>query len=135
VISKESWTTVDAADDLSWAIFYYSGAAAAAGQSYQGALLCSADGAWPAEGRTGAGFQRIADGFSKCGLEMWELYGHGPPAAVSEGEVNLEQGGSFMWTSTNEAWMAANPPPLEPIGEKTVQQYRAEEKAKQLASK
>ena len=44
VISKEHWTTVDAADDLSWAVFHYSGAAAVVGQSYLGALLCSADG-------------------------------------------------------------------------------------------
>ena len=132
VISKESWTTVDAADDLSWGVFYYSGAAAAAGQSYQGALLCSADGAWPEGARTGAEFDRIAAAFSKCGLELWELYGHGPPAAVDE--LGLAEGRSFMWTSTNDEWKAANPPPLEPIGEKTVQQYRAEEKAKQLAS-
>ena len=31
VISKEHWTTVDAADDLSWAVFHYSGAAAVVG--------------------------------------------------------------------------------------------------------
>ena len=71
VISKESWTTVDAADDLSWAIFYYSGAAAAAGQSYQGALLCSADGEWPDGAREGPEFERIASGFAKCGLQLW----------------------------------------------------------------
>ena len=39
VISKEHWTTVDAADDLSWAIFHYSGAASVVGQSYRRAAL------------------------------------------------------------------------------------------------
>jgi len=46
VISKEFWRIVDVTDDLSWGLFYYSGAAEAAGQSYTGAathilhLLC-----------------------------------------------------------------------------------------------
>ena len=39
---------VDVPDDLSWALFAYSGAASAAGQSYTGAVLCTADGQWPA---------------------------------------------------------------------------------------
>jgi hypothetical protein len=32
VTSLEFWRIVDVAEDLSWAVFYYSGAAAAAGQ-------------------------------------------------------------------------------------------------------
>lgn len=35
-------------DDLSWALFAYSGAASAAGQVYTGAVLCTPDGLWPA---------------------------------------------------------------------------------------
>ena len=35
-------------DDLAWALFYYAGAAAAAGQTYVGAILATADGRWPA---------------------------------------------------------------------------------------
>jgi hypothetical protein len=35
VISSEYWRIVDVADDLSWAIFYYSGAASVVGQTYQ----------------------------------------------------------------------------------------------------
>ena len=34
-------------DDLAWALFYYAGAAAAAGQTYIGAILATADGQWP----------------------------------------------------------------------------------------
>uniref|UniRef100_A0A7S4B694 VDE lipocalin domain-containing protein n=1 Tax=Chrysotila carterae TaxID=13221 RepID=A0A7S4B694_CHRCT len=44
VISNERWTIVDAADDLSWVVFHYSGAASVVGQSYVGALLCTDTG-------------------------------------------------------------------------------------------
>jgi len=44
---------VDAADDLSWAVLHYSGAAAVVGQSYLGGLLCSADGLWPKGAESG----------------------------------------------------------------------------------
>lgn len=120
VISKEHWTTVDAADDLSWAVLHYSGAAAVVGQSYLGALLCSADGAWPAGARSGAEFERIEAAFRKCGIAMWELYGHGPAT----------EGTSFMWTEEHREWEVNHPPPLEPIGDQTVQAWRASEKAK-----
>ena len=124
VISKEHWTTVDAADDLSWAVFHYSGAAAVVGQSYLGALLCSADGQWPESARSGPEFERIRSAFRKCAIEMFELYGHGP----------AEEGKSFMWTAEHQAWEANNPPPLEPIGDQSVQAWRASEKQKIAAS-
>jgi len=38
-----------------------------------------------------------------------------------------------MWTREHMAWAATNPPPLAPIGDQTVQAWRKEEKAKQLA--
>uniref|UniRef100_A0A7S2NHL1 Uncharacterized protein n=1 Tax=Haptolina brevifila TaxID=156173 RepID=A0A7S2NHL1_9EUKA len=120
VISKEHWTTVDAADDLSWAVFHYSGAAAVVGQSYLGALLCSADGKWPKAAVGGAEYDRIRAAFRKCGIELWELYGHSPPEAAH----------SFMWTEQHAAWEQNNPPPLGPIGDQTVQAWRASEKAK-----
>lgn len=47
VISSEFWRIVDATDDLSWALFFYAGAASAAGQAYTGAVLATPDGAWP----------------------------------------------------------------------------------------
>jgi len=123
VISKEHWTTVDAADDLSWAVFHYSGAAAVVGQSYLGALLCSADGAWPESAKSGAELERITAAFAKCGIECWELYGHGPP----------ETGTSYMWTDEHAVWEQSNPPPLEPIGDETVQAWRKREKEKAAA--
>jgi len=120
VISKEHWTTVDAADDLSWAVFHYSGCASVVGQSYLGALLCSADGQWPESARSGPAFERIRRAFAACGIELWELYGHGPP----------EEAKSYMWTEEHGRWERANPPPLEPIGDSSVQAWRATEKAK-----
>jgi len=120
VISKEHWTTVDAADDLSWAVFHYSGAAAVVGQSYLGALLCSADGRWPASAVEGEDLDRIKAAFRSCGIEMWELYGHGPP----------KEGKSFMWTAAHDEWQKSTPPPLERIGDQTVQAWRKSEKAK-----
>jgi len=128
VISREHWTTVDAADDLSWAVFHYSGAAAAAGQTYVGALLLSADGFWPADAVSGPGFDRIAAAFRSCGLELWELYGHGNPV---EGSTDRA---SFMWTETHEAWEKANPPPLDLIGDETVQAWRARVRAEEAAN-
>ena len=38
VISKEYWRIVHAAEDLSWALFYYAGAASVVGQAYRGVL-------------------------------------------------------------------------------------------------
>lgn len=125
VISKEHWTTVDAADDLSWCVLHYSGAAAVVGQSYLGALLCSADGKWPASAESGEERRRIEAAFRSCGIEMWELYGHGPTGTPQA---------SFMWTEAHAAWEADNPPPLQPIGDMTVQAWRKAEKEKQKAA-
>ena len=65
--------------------------------------------------------ERIRAAFRTCGIEMWELYGHSP----------TEQGESFMWTDAHASWEADNPPPLEPIGDQSVQAWRASENAKQ----
>lgn len=125
VVSLESWTTVDAADDLSWCVLHYSGAASRVGQSYVGALLCSADGRWPASAASGDGLARIERAFAKCDLALWELYGHGPPEGPSAG------GSSFMWQDegSRAAWVRANPPPLAPIGDMSVQAWRKQQKA------
>ena len=50
-MDAEYWRIVHCEDDLSWALFYYAGAASAAGQVYTGAILATPDGAWPAEVR------------------------------------------------------------------------------------
>lgn len=51
-------------------VFYYAGAATAAGQSYTGALLVSRDGSWPDESEMG----RVEEAFDTCGIKLWELY-------------------------------------------------------------
>ena len=117
IVSEEHWTTVDAAEDLSWAIFHYSGAARKAGQSYQGALLCSEDGLWPEMDA-----DRIEGALAACGLELWELYGHGPDATQ-------------MWSDSYTRWKDANPPPLERIGDMTIKAWRKQERAAATSSR
>ncbi|KAL3700555.1 hypothetical protein R1sor_018577 [Riccia sorocarpa] len=70
VVSKEFWRIVFVADDLSWGLFYYSGAAAAAGQSYTGAVLVTPDGAWPDVSQA----ERLNAALEACGIKLWELY-------------------------------------------------------------
>jgi len=49
ITSSEFWTIVGVADDLSWIVFHYAGAASAVGQRYLGGLVCTADGDLPPE--------------------------------------------------------------------------------------
>ncbi|CAI5928712.1 unnamed protein product, partial [Closterium sp. NIES-64] len=70
VISEESWRIVDVTDDFQWALFYYSGAARAAGQSYTGAVLVSKDGEWPGPEHA----VRLKAALDRCGIKEWELY-------------------------------------------------------------
>jgi len=123
IVSKEHWTTVAAADDLSWAVLHYSGAARAAGQSYQGALLCTPDGRWPSHCAVGTpGFANIQAAFDHCGLALWELYGHGVPDPGTDR--------SFMWNADFRAFVDQHPPPLDLIGDITITQWRQRERAK-----
>ena len=71
-MSNEFWRILDAADDLSWAVFYYNGAASAAGTNYRGALLVTRDGFWP--NFTPEIKVRVADALERGGIKMWELY-------------------------------------------------------------
>ncbi|MCO5583083.1 hypothetical protein L7F22_036990 [Adiantum nelumboides] len=86
VVSKEYWRIVDATDDLSWGLFFYSGAAAAAGQSYTGAVLVTPDGRWPAKSEE----KRVQMALDQCGIKDWELYSvnnascEGPPLGLPE---------------------------------------------------
>jgi len=71
VTSNEFWTIVGAADDLSWVIFHYAGAASAVGQRYLGGLLCTADGTLPPEETLE---EQIWPILRSCGIEPWELF-------------------------------------------------------------
>mmetsp|Transcript_2187 Transcript_2187/g.2875 ORF Transcript_2187/g.2875 Transcript_2187/m.2875 type:complete len:388 (+) Transcript_2187:374-1537(+) len=128
LVSKEHWTIVDAADDLEWAIFSYSGAAQAAGQSYQGALLCTRDGRWPhsAIDPNSQNFQRIQSAFNQCGIQLFELYGHGIPSH----DVDR----SFMWTPRFLEWAESNPPPLDRIGDISITSWRKQQRALDAAA-
>ena len=72
VLSSEFWRILECADDLSWAVFYYSGAASAAGTNYRGALLCTKDGKWPEF--TAEVKRRVSDALETGGIKLWELY-------------------------------------------------------------
>ena len=72
VASNEYWRILDCSEDLSWAVFYYSGAAKTAGTSYTGALVVSKDGNWPT--MTSKTTKRINDALLKGGIQNWELF-------------------------------------------------------------
>ena len=72
VLSYEDWRIVDCASDLSWALLYYAGAAAAAGQAYSGAVFVTPDGRWPSGPE--AGTDRIEGAHALCGIKLWESF-------------------------------------------------------------
>jgi len=71
VTSDEFWTIVDVADDLSYVIFHYAGAAGAVGQRYLGGLLCTADGSLPSES---VRKEKIYPKLRSAGIDPWELF-------------------------------------------------------------
>jgi hypothetical protein len=112
MVSEEHWTTVDAADDLSWTVLHYSGAARRAGLSYVGALLCTKDGMWPKAAVPGTSeWERIQAAFRSCDLELWELFGG-----------SYDQ--SYMWSAKFTEWAEKNPPPLDRIGDMSITTWR-----------
>jgi hypothetical protein len=70
VTSNEFWTIVGAADELSWIVFHYAGAASSVGQRYLGGLLCTPDGSLPDESQ----LPQIWELFQSAGIQPWELY-------------------------------------------------------------
>lgn len=70
-VCSEFWRIMDCAEDLSWAVFYYAGAASAAGITYRGALICSRTGAVP---RGDEATQRIDAALAACGIRRWEMF-------------------------------------------------------------
>lgn len=89
VTSDEFWTIIGAADDLSWVLFHYAGAAAAVGQRYIGGLLCTPDGSLPPP----EDLDEIWRIFRLAEIEPWELF------VVDNNE-------------TTSGALAAGPPPL-----------------------
>mmetsp|Transcript_4212 Transcript_4212/g.8502 ORF Transcript_4212/g.8502 Transcript_4212/m.8502 type:complete len:491 (+) Transcript_4212:175-1647(+) len=71
VTSNERWNIVAVADDLSWCVFHYAGAASAVGQSYTGGLLCTRDGSLPP---TGVLNGEIKAAFQSVDIQLFELF-------------------------------------------------------------
>lgn len=76
VLSDEFWRVLDCDDQLEWGVFYYSGAAAAAGTSYTGALIVTRDGDWPRDMRDASSetHRRISEALARGGINLWEVY-------------------------------------------------------------
>lgn len=72
-------------------VFYYAGAATAAGQSYTGALLVSRDGSWPED----KDMARVEKAFDSCGIKLWELF----PVRLG-------------WVAVVPCWSSLSPPIL-----------------------
>lgn len=70
VTSDEFWTIVGAADDLSWVVFHYAGAAKAVGLRYLGGLLCTPNGSMPSDNQ----LSEIWECLASAGIQPWELY-------------------------------------------------------------
>jgi VDE lipocalin domain len=62
---------MDCADDMAWAVFYYSGAASAAGITYRGALICTASGRLPEGAEIN---HRVDAALRACGIRRWEMF-------------------------------------------------------------
>uniref|UniRef100_A0A0G4I4C8 VDE lipocalin domain-containing protein n=1 Tax=Chromera velia CCMP2878 TaxID=1169474 RepID=A0A0G4I4C8_9ALVE len=94
VVSSEYWTILDCAEDFSWAVFYYAGAASVAGLQYSGALVCSEDGTWPfktSEGQEACEAARRTVASLETGqIQTWELFEcHNEEATCSGAPVGL----------------------------------------------
>jgi VDE lipocalin domain len=91
VTSNEFWTIVGVADDLSWVVFHYAGAASAVGQRYIGGLLCTPDGMLPSKSELD---KTIWPLFRSAGIQPWDLY------VVDNSKAS-------------PGYVAAGPPPLD----------------------
>jgi hypothetical protein len=91
VTSSEFWTIVAVADDLSWIVFHYAGAAASVGQRYLGGLVCTKDGELPPESAR----DEIWSKLQSAGIEPWELFvcdnRSDTPGAIAAGPPPLER--------------------------------------------
>lgn len=65
--SSEFWTIVVVANDLSWIIFHFAGAACAVGQWYLGGLLCTPDGSLSEQRK----LPELWDAIRAAGIEQW----------------------------------------------------------------
>ena len=62
---------MDCAEDMTWAVFYYSGAASTAGITYRGALICTQSGEVPTDAAVNA---RVDKALHACGIRRWEMF-------------------------------------------------------------
>jgi hypothetical protein len=71
VTSDERWTIIGVADDLSWLLIHYAGAAREVGLQYLGGLLCTPDGTLPQ--KDPSQMNVIWQCLQNAGIQPWEL--------------------------------------------------------------
>ena len=71
VTSDEQWTIIGAADDLSWLVVHYAGAAKAVGLQYTGGLVCTPDGTLSQQDPQS--WKTIWNCLQNAGIQPWEL--------------------------------------------------------------
>lgn len=84
---------MDCDEMMKWAVFYYSGAATAAGITYRGALICTPSGVLPEDDAT---MQRIYAALGRCGIESWEMFGVNN-AGCSDAPLSVPDYGFTEW--------------------------------------
>eukprot|EP00892_Ulva_mutabilis_P006169 jgi/Ulvmu1/3924/UM018_0147.1 len=93
VTSNEYWKIMDCAEDFSWAVFYYSGAASTAGITYRGALICTPTGRAP---QGAAAQQRVDAALAACGIRRWEMYAV-DNKQCTEAPLSVPDYGNIQW--------------------------------------
>eukprot|EP00929_Paragymnodinium_shiwhaense_P007845 TRINITY_DN111757_c0_g1_i1.p1 TRINITY_DN111757_c0_g1~~TRINITY_DN111757_c0_g1_i1.p1 ORF type:complete len:599 (-),score=116.28 TRINITY_DN111757_c0_g1_i1:169-1965(-) len=70
IVSQERWHLLGAADDLSWLVLFYRGAAKGAAIFYRGCLLLTPDGEMPTDS---AALRGIEAAVARAGMRSWEM--------------------------------------------------------------
>lgn len=84
---------MDCEEGFAWAVFYYSGAASAAGITYRGALICTPSGRVPEDPEA---TRRIDAALASCGIRPWEMYTV-DNAQCDEAPLSVPDYGDVVW--------------------------------------
>lgn len=89
---------MDCDEQMKWVVFYYSGAATAAGITYRGALICTQTGNLPEDP---AAMKPINAALTRCGIEPWEMFGV-DNACCSDAPLSVPDYGFIDWKELME---------------------------------
>jgi hypothetical protein len=104
VTSEEIWTILGVANDLSWLVLHYAGAAKAVGLQYMGGLLCTPTGSLP--NVSSKEMDEIWHILQRAGIQPWEFTmvdnRMDTPNAIDAGLPPLDYYRSAIWKSRHE---------------------------------